>query len=158
MKAILFALTLGVIIIFSAICSLTGAGIMIHDLIVPGPNFMMGFNIFCLSTILFFVTITSYIVTKVLTTSELMADVLTSLVENELAKSQKNSNPIQTMLNNMGFSGPGSGTSVQIARIEKDGTVTPITDDNIIKKRDEILNQFFGAKPGKKDIKDMTLE
>lgn len=161
MKAIIFALTLGVIIIFSAICSVTGAGIMIYDLIVPGPNFMMGFNIFCMSTILFFVAITAYMVTKLLTSTELIADVLTSLIENELAKEQKNTNPFQAMLNNLGL--PGSG-SVKVARIDKDGTITPLTEgnfsnaDEMVKQRDEILTRFFGATPGKKDIKNMTLE
>lgn len=166
MKTILFAISLALLVLFSAISAFVGAGIMIYDLYSGGSNFMQGFNIFCLGSILFLVSVTSYMITKTLTNTEILADVMSKYIANEMAKEMKvNINPLQQLFGGGFPPGMNMGTgSIKLSSIDKDGNITPLGErefnnpEELLKYRNEILNKAFGAKPGKKQIQDMSTE
>ena len=164
MRAIFFAALLALLILFAAVSALFGGGIMVNALYTSGPNFMQGFQIFCLGSILFLIAVTSYIVTKILTNTEFLAEVLTKMVAKEINKAEGNINPLQAMFGQMGNMPPGMGT-FKVARMDEDGNITPIgeskfsTPEELMKHRHEILAKAFGYKPEnvKKKFEDMTL-
>ncbi len=170
MKNIFFALSLTVIMLFSFVAAVAGAGIMAYDAYSGGPNFTHGFNVFCLGTILFFVTISSYMITKILTSTSIIADVMTKFIEHEMTKTvNQPENPFTKLFGGLGNNGlPGFGATgtLSISSLDEDGTITPLGETNftnaedLIKNRDEILNRAFGPKSGiqKKDINDMTID
>lgn len=164
MRAIFFAAFLALLILFAAASAIFGAGIMINDLYTSGSNFMQGFQIFCLGSILFLVAVTSYIITKVLNNTEILADALAKIVANEINKSMENINPLQALFGQMGNMPPGMGT-IKVARMDEDGNITPMGESNfsseeLMKHRNEILAKAFGYKPEnvKKKFEDMTLD
>lgn len=171
MKTLIFALTLALIIAFGAISSAIGVGFMIYDIYSGGNNFMQGFTIFSLGSILFLAGTTSYIVTKTLTNTEVLADVLARFIENEMRKEDGSiQNPIQSLFGNLFGPGnlpgiPGQGT-IRMATIDKDGNFKDLGEEKFsspeefLKHRNDILNRAFGGKQeqDKKKFEDMTLE
>lgn len=163
MKSLFFALLLAVMVFCAGATAVVGFGIMIWDLYSGGPNFMTGFNVFFLGAILFFVSTTSYIITKVLTNTEILSDVMSRFLANEMQKGP-NQNPLQNLFSQMGF--PGATTSIKVARMDEDGNITPMSEadfdsaDEMLKHRDEILSKLFGNNPieRKKKIQEMTIE
>jgi hypothetical protein len=163
MKSLVFAITLAFVVLFSAVSTLVGASIMVYNLYTGGPGFMHGFEVFCLSAILFFTSTTAYIATKILTNTDVIADSMIKFFEHEMRKEEVGMNPLQALFGKMGLPGMGAG-SIKMARMDEDGNITPLGEktvsspEELIKHRDELLFKAFGAKPGKKDIKEMSLE
>lgn len=169
MKTLLFALTLALIMTFAAVSSICGIGIMVYDVYSSGNNFMQGFTIFSLGSILFLVGITSYIVTKILTNTEILADVMTKFVENELRKEENPINPMESIFGNMFKSNlpglPGQIT-VKTAHLDKNGNLIETGEEkfsstkDFINHRNEILARAFGStqEQHKKKFEDMDLE
>jgi len=169
MKSIFFAIMMALIILFSGITALTGVGMMVIDIATNGHNLIKGFEVFSLSMILLFVTITSYITTKILTGTDVLVDVMTRFLDNEISKSNKNpiNNSIQSLFSNLGGLGGFQGTtSIQIGKMDEDGNITPMDEqtfsstEEFMKHRDEILAKAFGHKPTevKKKLADMSVE
>lgn len=169
MRTLFFAASLAVLVFASAITSLISFGSIIVNF-YQGEPVMNSFQVFALSTILFLVSVISYIVTKTLTNTELMAKVLAEQLERQLEKEmEENSkrmggpNILSSLLGGM-MGGPGQ-TSVSITAFDKNGNAISMGDktfdnpEELIKYRDEILEKYFGKKPaGKKEMKDMTVE
>jgi len=158
MKSILFALTLALIVLFSGIAAIFGVGIMAYDLYSGGPNFMKGFTVFCLSTTLFFSTTVAYMITKIITNTDTIAESLIRLVEH-VEQNQQPINPLQALLGKFGIqsmTGPGT---IKTSIFKSDGTITPLEEKtfNSNKERDEIILKAFSSKPGKKSIHEMTI-
>lgn len=137
MKSIFFALSLGLIMLFSALSSVFGIGIMLVDLYTSGENFMQGFTVFFLGTICFFVCTIAYICTKISSSLEIISD---SLIRNQF-ESLKDMFSTQSTLTN--------SPQIQVTNIE-DGALS-----------EELLRVLFGkgkAATAKKELVDMTLE
>jgi hypothetical protein len=167
MKTLAFAITLLLTVVFSIISAAVGLGIMAYDLYSGGSQFMHGFTVFSLGAILFFVSTTAYIATKILTNTDILADSMIKFFEHEMGKEEAGlgMNPLQALFGKMGMGLPGMGAgSIKMARMDEDGNITPLGEktfsshEELIKHRDELLQKAFGAKPGKKDIKEMSLE
>lgn len=124
---------------------------------------MHGFTVFTLSAILFFASTTAYIVTKILTNTDILADSMVKFLEHEMDKEDSGVNPLQALFGKMGLPGMGAG-SIKMARMDEDGNITPLGEksfsspEELIKHRDELLAKAFGSKPDKKKIQDMSLE
>lgn len=134
MKSIFFALSLGLIMLFSVLSSVFGLGIMLVDLYNSGENFMQGFTVFFLGTICFFVCTVAYICTKISASLEIISD---SLIRNQFES-----------LKDM-FSTPTQNQPhIQVTNIE-DGALS-----------EELMKVLFGGKvkSPKKELADMTLE
>jgi len=164
MKSIFFAIMMALIILFSGITALAGVGMMVIDIATSGHNLIKGFEVFSLSMILLFVTITSYITTKILTGTDVLVDVMTRFLDNEISKSNKNpiNNSIQSLFSNLGGLGGFQGTtSIQIGKMDEDGNITPMDEqtfhstEEFMKHRDEILAKAF--KNNSKKLEDMTI-
>jgi len=158
------AIVLAFLVLFSAVATLCGAVIMVYDLYSGGSNFMQGFTIFCLSSILLLVSIISYIVTKTLSNTEVLSEVLATFVANELKK-ESSANPLQGIFGNM-FGGPGMPpniTTIKMGKMNEDGSITPLGEsstEDFIKNRDSILAKAFGFKgpEAQKKFEDMNLD
>lgn len=138
MKQLISGLILTLIILSSALTAIVGLAIMGYDLYADGSNFHYGFNVFSLGAILFFVSLTTYISSKILANTNLIAETMLKLLENEISKSKPMS-PLQ-MLFGGGF--PPMGATIVSLNSE----------------RDELITKEFGDKAIKKDIHQMTLE
>lgn len=173
MRTIFFALSLALLILFAAAGMVIGAGIMIYDLYSDGPNFMQGFTVFSLSSILFLVSITSFIVSKVLTNTEVIADVLSRFMAHEMKKElAAGGNPLHQLFQNLGMGGGFPGMpgqmkgSIKMTGMDEDGNIIPLGErefnspEEFIKHRNEILANAFGKHPGgaKKKFEDMTIQ
>lgn len=64
MKQLFFALAIGVILIGSFIAAVTGAAIMIYDIVTHGSQFMTGFELCGIGCILFVVSISAYMISE----------------------------------------------------------------------------------------------
>lgn len=171
MKTLFVALSLALLVLCSAAGIVFGAGTMIYDLYSGGSQFTTGFYIFSLSSILFLVSIASFMISKVLTNTEVIADVLAKFLANEMKKELAASgNPLHQLFQNMGmgrgFPGmPGMSGSIKMSSIDEDGNITPLGEkefsspEEFIKYRNEILQQAFGKKPGntKKPFEEMSI-
>jgi hypothetical protein len=165
MRTIIAALAIAGIILGSIVGAFTGAGIMIYDIYSDGPNFMKGFELFSLSSILLLVTVSAYMLTKVLTASEVMANIMGKYLQNEMVKEiEKNianpqTNPLAAFFGMGNF--PGQGT-IKMATMDEHGNIVPLGErtfsspEELIKHRNDILNNAFGNAP--KKLEDMTIE
>jgi hypothetical protein len=160
MKSILFALTLALVILFAGISAMFGIGIMIYNLYSSGPNFMQGFTVFCLGATLFFSGTVAYIVTKILTNTDILADSLVKLIEHQEQHSGPQMNPLQALFQKFGMQGMGGPGIIKTSLINEDGTITPLEEKKFSsnKERDDIIFRAFNSKPGKKNIQDMTIQ
>lgn len=157
MKNIFFALILFAVILFSGLAAIAGASIMTYDLYSGGPNFMKGFTIFCLGSILFLATIISYSLSKLITNNELLTDTMIKFVENEIDKVQAQAP--NAFGPNGGIPFPfGSSTmtfNIDPANPESGSGIT----ENFSSKN--LMDVFFGGmKPPveQKKLEDMTIE
>lgn len=137
-KSIFFALSLALIMLSSAIAGLTGIFIMGVDLYTGGDNFMHGFTVFSLGTILFFVCTTAYIATKVLTNTEVLANTMTKYIEYEIGK--------QTVANPFQMFGQFSGSTMEIININRPGSM------------EDMLGNIFGHRPEVKTMDQMSVD
>jgi hypothetical protein len=164
MKSIFAALTLALIVLFSGISAIFGIGIMAYDLYSGGDEFMRGFTIFCMGATLFFAATVAFIVTKILTNTDVIATSMVKFFEHEIEKEETKINPMQAFFGRMGLPEMGNG-SIKIATLDEDGNITPVGEktftshEEMIKHRDELLANAFGYKPEKAKTKfeDMTL-
>lgn len=124
---------------------------MVYDVYSGGNNFIQGFTVFSLGTILFFLITSAYMITRILTNTNIIADVLEKFVENEIAKTKNN--PLQNF--------PGI---IQISKIDEQGNISPVSDStnsnpDFSRMHSEIINNLF-KKPfaTKKELEVMTLE
>lgn len=135
MKSIFFALSLGLIMLFSALSAIFGLGIMLVDLYTSGENFMQGFTVFFLGTICFFVCTIAYICTKISGSLEIISE---SLIRNKF-DSLKDMFSTQSTLT--------SPPNIKVTNIEE-GALS-----------EELLRVLFGeGKTAKKELVDMNLE
>jgi hypothetical protein len=172
MKTLFFAASLALLVLFSFVGIIVGAGTMIYDLYSSGPNFMQGFTIFSLSSILFLVSVTAFIATKILTNTEIMADVMAKFVAHEMKKEMSGGgNPLQQFLQNLGMGGgfpgmPNISGSIKMASVDEDGNITPLGEkefknpEEFLKYRNEILQKAFGKNPTKtkKKFEEMSIQ
>jgi len=169
MKTIFFSLLLALVILFSGISAIAGASLMTYDLYSGGPNFMHGFEIFCFGSILFFTASTAYIATKILAGTDTLVDVMTSYFNNEIKQQQQNNeNPLQNLLGGL-KNIPGVETTIKIAKMDEDGNITPINDEDnnfpedFMKNHNEMVSKLLGDFSGKspkkkKKLEDMTID
>lgn len=168
MRTLFFAGFLAILVLATAITSLISLGSIAINF-YQGQPLMDSFQVFALSTLLFLVAVVSYIVTKTLTNTELIAKVLAEQLERELERDEMQQrrmggpNILSSLLGGM-MGGPGQ-TSVSITAFDKNGNAINMGDktfdnpEDLIKYRNEVLEKYFGKKPaGKKEMKDMTLE
>lgn len=62
MKQLFFALAIGLVLLGSFIAAATGAGIMVYDVVTGGNQFMKGFELCGIGSVLFVVCISAYII------------------------------------------------------------------------------------------------
>lgn len=156
MKTFLSAAILFSIILFSAISSLVGAGIMVYSLYAGNSSFFTGFITCCLGAILFLSTMTVYMVSKILSSSSVIVEVLDNLVSNEINKqSAQSNNPFQSMFN--GLSGMPGITSIKVAKMDEDGNIQSVSDSNV-SGLEEVLKSLTAGIKGEKKLEDMTIE
>lgn len=68
MKQLIYALAIGVVLLGSFIAAITGAVIMVYDTVIHGNQFMKGFELCGIGSILFVVSISAYIISENQTT------------------------------------------------------------------------------------------
>lgn len=162
MKKLISSIILGSILMFSVVVAVMGALLMTDSFFNHGASGMKGFQMFCLGTILFVVILSGYMLSRILSYTEVIVDTLTTLVEHTLNKAQTSQslNPLQALFGNLGL--PGSGT-IKMATLDEDGKVVPFMEkefnnhEEFIKHRDELLSKAFSGN-NKKKVEDMTLE
>jgi hypothetical protein len=158
MRALIFAALLGLTLIFSLASAVFGVFIMFSSITNSSADLMQGFTIFCLGTILFFVTSIAYIVTKILTNTDVLTDVLTKM----LLREQNNAQPVNPFQALFGHGGMGT---IKVAGVDENGNITPMGEsqfnstEDLLKQRNDILAKAFGWKPetSKKKFEDMTM-
>lgn len=64
MKQLLSALAIGFVLLGSFIAAITGASIMVYDVVTNGNQFMKGFELCGIGSILFVVSISAYIISE----------------------------------------------------------------------------------------------
>lgn len=161
MKKILASMAIGLTLFLSAATIISGLCLMGDYLINGGSRGMQGFELFSLGAILFIVILSGYMLSKILSYTEVMVDTLTTLVDHTISKSGPNPiNPLEALFGQMGL--PGSGT-IKMAKMDEDGNIIPFMSkefnnkEEFIKHRDEILSKALGG-TNKKKVEDMTLE
>ena len=161
------------LILFSIIAELAGLYIMIHDAVDGGGEFMKGFTLFSLGTIMFICTSIAYLVTKAIANTEKIADALADLISHTIDKEAQAAggfnpsgiNPLMDLFKQFPGSNIGS-TTINVSSIDEEGNISPMmtkTFDNpeeFLKHRDEIFAKAFGTQPkdAKKKIDDMSIE
>jgi hypothetical protein len=64
MKQLFFVLTIGVVLLGSFISAVTGAAIMVYDIVTHGDQFMKGFELCGIGSVLFIVSISAYMISE----------------------------------------------------------------------------------------------
>lgn len=162
------------LILFSLIADVAGVYIMIASLVNNTNNFMTGFTLFSLGTIMFLAVSIAYLVTKANENLNLIANALADFIDHTLDKEAAEAtggfkvpgNPLMDLLKGK-FPGASFGTTtINVSSVDEEGNISPMmtkTFDNIedyFKHRDEIIAQAFGTQPKdvKKQIEDMSIE
>lgn len=154
MKNLLSAVSILSIIILSAGSALVGAGTMVYNFYLGTP-ILNGFIVFCLGSILFISIIIAYMVSKVMTSTTVMVDVLENLLNNEIEKKTDNTNPFSSLLNGLG----ASITSIKIGKIDEDGNITSIGDQSVSGLEEVMKNLNLNVNPiTEKKLEDMTIK
>ncbi|MCC7514216.1 MAG: hypothetical protein IT212_05965 [Bacteroidia bacterium] len=91
MKQLPILLALGAIMLFSLGTAATGAGIMIYDAVKHGTDFMKGFELFGIGSILFIVTLSAYMISDISNNVKTIASSLADYMESELNEEESNS-------------------------------------------------------------------
>lgn len=149
MKTLIYALSIALLLLISAAGAIIGLGQMVHAILTDKTNFLQAFEIFSLSTILFVVVLTSYMIAKVLTNTEIIAEVMTKFIQNEMAKNSFN--PMQGIQNLLGMGMP------KIITLDESQFSS---SEEFQKHRDELLRKAFGYNPGdvQKKLEQMSIE
>lgn len=160
MKTIAGVLAIAGLLLCTIAGTITGVGIMIYDLLSGGDNFMQGFTVFSLSATLLLVTVIAYMVSKLMTASQKIADVLEKTLQDEMNHEHPSTfNPLEAFFRMGAF--PGQGT-IKMATIDENGNFIPLGEkqfsshEELIKHRNDILSKSFQNAP--KKLEDMTNE
>jgi hypothetical protein len=160
------------LLLFAIISEVAGLYIMIHDVISGGNEFMKGFTLFSLGTLIFIGTSIAYLVTKTIANTEKIANALADLIDHTLDKDAQAAgvfntgpNPLMDLFKKFPGMNMGS-TTINVSSIDEEGNISPMvtkTFDNpedFLKHRDEIFAKAFGTQPkdAKKKIDDMSIE
>lgn len=163
MKNFFVTILIGSVLLISFLASITGV-VLISKSMINGTPLMEGFQVFALGIIMFTVLLSGYMISKILSYTELISDTLTNLLEHTLKDTKNPSfNPMEALFGPGGL--PGSGT-IKMARMEEDGTITPYFEkefnnqEEFIKHRNELLSKALGNQPdgSKKKVEDMSLD
>lgn len=175
-KSILSILFISSLLLFSIITAVSGAFIMIANAINHSYDFMTGFTLFSLGTILFISISITYLITKANQNLNLIAGALADLINHTLNKEAAQSqssfnqfpNPQQLMdlLKGKIQGGNFGSTTLNVSSIDEQGNISPIvtktfdSPEDFLKHRDEIFARAFGAKPDevKKKIDEMSID
>jgi len=161
-------------ILFSLIADVAGVYIMISSAINHTSDFMTGFTLFSLGTIMFLCVSIAYLITKANNSLELIAGALADFIDHSLDKEAAEATggfkvPTHPLLDLLKGKFPGGSfgqTTINVSSIDEEGNISPMmtkTFDNpedFFKHRDEIIAQAFGTQPKdvKKQIDEMTIE
>lgn len=160
------------LLLFAFIAEIAGVYIMVHDVITGGNEFMKGFTLFSLGTLIFICTSIAYLVTKTIANTEKIANALADLIDHTLDKEAQAAggfkmpgNPLMDLFKKFPGMNMGS-TTINVSSIDEEGNISPMmtkTFDNpedFLKHRDEIFAKAFGTQPkdAKKKIDDMSIE
>lgn len=146
------------IFVVSAGAAVVGLGEMIVSLVTHNNEFKSGLELFLLGTITFIITLVAYVVGKILDNTQIIAKTLADVLDNMDSGPQ----PMSPFSEMFGGGFPFTG-SVKVAKIDKDGNITSLGEnefhskEEFIKFRNEFINKAMG-KDNKKQISDMTLE
>lgn len=155
------------IVLLAGSAAVGGIVIMISSLITGHEGFLQGMELFFLGFISFTVTAIAYSAMKILKNTDIIADALAKTLD-ELDRQKFQSNPLQNLFaGGLGIPGfpemPTTGT-IRMAKMDKDGTITPIGEkefnshEEFLKYRDDLINNAIQGKDGKKTVAEMTLE
>lgn len=162
------------LILFSLISEVAGIYLMIASAVNHTNDFMTGFTLFSLGTLIFLGVSIAYLITKAQASINIIADALADFIDHTLDKEAAEAtggfrvpaNPLMDLLKGK-FPGVNFGqTTINVSSVDEEGNISPMmtkTFDNVedfFKHRDEIIAQTFGTQPKdvKKQIDDMTIE
>ena len=147
MRKILASIIIGLLCLSSVIASLIGIFIMIQSAVTEQGNLMTGFQLFSLGLILFFLILSTYMISNILKYNELIASSLTNLIEFTMTKDTKSSHPFESLFKNLG--------SIKMAEIDENGDVKPITGAT---PGFDIITKLFDIKNNKDKLESIPLE
>lgn len=170
MKKIIFFLSITAGLFTTAIISLIGFASFIYK-VWHGQDYMESFQLFSLSAILCITSITAYIVIKILTSTELIGDILQKFFELHIHKNDpKPKDPdIMNLIQGL-FSGGLPDVNVtgriSVSSFDNDGNETSLGDksfnnqNEFIKYRNELLGKDFRftQKDMSKKLENMSIE
>lgn len=170
-SSLLFIVSL---ILFSLVADVAGVYIMISSAVNRTNDFMTGFTLFSLGTLIFFAVSITYLITQANTSLNLIAETLANFIDHSLDREAAEatggfkvpSSPLMDLLKGKFPGGNFGQTTINVSSIDEDGNISPMitkTFDNpedFFKHRDEVIAQAFGTQPKdvKKKIDEMSIE
>ena len=148
MRHIFFAMSLALLIMIAGASGIIGLGYLGYDIATGNSSrLMQDFQVFTLSSILFLVAVSSYMITKTMANTEALSDVAAKLIKREIDKGPVN--PFQLLFQNM--------SQLPVITIDQSQFSSP---EEFYKHRDEILAKGFNQKPTeiKQKLEQMTIE
>ena len=144
---------------------------MVINTINHTNDFMTGFTLFSLGTILFISISITYLITKANQNLNIIADLINHTLKKDAIDSTKgvfnvSGNPLMDLLKG-NFPGGGFGsTTINVSSIDEQGNISPMltktfgSPEEFLKQRDEIFARAFGTKPDevKKKIDEMSID
>lgn len=158
MRTVFYAMAIGLILISSIVGALIGLFIMGYNLFTGKHEYLPGFTTFSLSTILLLVTLSAYMLTKMMTSMEVLAESILKIIIADSNPAPQN--PLASLFGGL-LSGPGT---IQVSTIdEKTGKMIPFeekefnTPEEFVKYRNELVAKALGDNFERK-LEDMSIE
>lgn len=142
----------------SIVGTIVGLLMMTYQLYTGKYEFLPAYTTMVISLVLFIVTVIAYMITKVMTSTEIIAESLIKLVELESDNAPQNS--LDALFGGL-MSGPGT---IQVSHINEDGKMTPFeekqfsTPEEFINYRNELVVKALSKDGGKKRLEDMSID
>lgn len=155
----LFYLVMSLLTLVSSIVgTIVGMCMMAYQIYTGKYEFLPAYTTMALSLVLFLVTVTAYMITKVMTSTEIIAESLIKLIQMDSGIAPQN--PLGALFGGL-VNGPGT---IQVSKMDDDGKLVPFaekqfsTPEEFIKYRNELVAKALSKDGGKKKLEDMSIE